>query len=168
MALKHSMTRFLSRLWKLFGPSTPPDAPATVVPQLPEQLGGDEFVGRFIFSARHLMKGAEAGRPKPQAFKPECFEGNWELSVCRNTGLSHGRLWEIAMTCRAPMEAIARADVGMDIVHSQQLMARYAAGDYPEHSVVIGWSPTGEKDANMMQMVALAAASYPSFPPKPQ
>jgi hypothetical protein len=166
------MTQCLNRLSKRFeAPSADTTTAATepvasILPQLPSELGRDEYTARFIFKERDLFKGGEvAGRPKPTAFKPECFEGNWELSVCRNTGLQQTRIWEIARTCREGMRAIARADVGMDIAEDQQLMGRMAVGAFPEHAVLVGWDPTGNKDAHMMQMVALANASHPSTPP---
>jgi hypothetical protein len=113
-----------------------------------------------VFQSRDLFKGgAQAGKPRPSAFRPELFQGNWELSVCRNTGVAEERIWEIGRTCRADKPAIARADVGMSAVHDTDLMARAAPGTYPEHAVVLGWPLAVEKNAHMMQMVALAAAA---------
>lgn len=117
------MMRCLDQLWKRSNHSTQPEAAESAFPQLPDELGRDEYAARFIFEPRHLMKGAQAGRPKPQAFKPECFEGNWELSVCRNTGLHDERIWAIGRTCRPHRPAIARADLGMTDVHAVGLIA---------------------------------------------
>lgn len=159
------MIQFLRRLWMRCAPSTPTEPEQSAFPALPDDLGKDEYIARFIFDKRHLTKGDNPGQPRPQAFKPEYYQGNWELSVCRNTGLAEGRIWEISRTCRPGMVALARADVGMSAVHETQLMARYAEGAYPEHAVVLGWPVSGEKDAQMMHMVALASASQGRFPP---
>jgi len=107
----------LSRWLKRSENSTPTEPPQSVLPGLPQEVGRDEYIARLIFHPRHLFKGERAGQPKPTAFKPELYEGTWELSVCRNTGLQEARIWEIGRTCRADMKAVARADVGMAAVH---------------------------------------------------
>lgn len=160
MGLKLLMTQFLSKLWTRSNPSTQLE-PESVLPELPEALGGDEYVARYIFHPRYIYKtGEQAGRVKPQGFKPECYQGNWETSVCRTTGVSHSRIWEISRICRAPAAALARADVGMDAVHSAELMAQSVPiPHYDEHAVILGWPVNHEKDAHMMLMVKLATAA---------
>lgn len=140
----------------------------SVLPALPDELGGDEYIARFVYRERDLFRGDKAGQPKWTAFRPDLWEGKLELSVCRNTGLLEERIWAIGRTCRTGMKAIARADVAMATVHEQELHARYALGTFPEHSVVLGWRTGDSKDAHMMQMTELASAASGLFaPPEP-
>lgn len=151
----------LNLLSRASNPSSPFESTQSILPALPVALEKDEYAARFIFDKRNFINnGSEKGRVRPQAFKPECYQGNWETSVCRNTGVSEHRIWEISRTCRADKKALGRADVGISAVHAAGLTARAAPMlNYDEHAVVVGWHLTGEKDANMMLMVQLAAAS---------
>lgn len=166
MGLKLFLMQCLRRLWKQSESSTHTEPQESISPSLPDEIGGDEYIARFVFDKRHLFKAERAGQPRPAAFKPELYEECWELSVCRNTGLQEARIWEIGRTCRPDKKALARADVGMAAVHDLKLVARYAPGSYPEHSVVLGWATSGDKDAHMMQMVELASAATGRLAPQ--
>lgn len=147
--------------WMPYRRSTARKIYAECSAQLPEMLGAHEEVARFVFEPRHLYKGDHAGRIKPMAFKPEPYDGTWELSVCRKEGITEERIWNIGGMCRSPKVAIARGDVRVVDVHAQDLFARAAPSTFPEHSVVLGWPPPDgeDKSAMMMRQTALARAA---------
>lgn len=160
------MKQFLQLFWKRSSHSIRTEqvaATESATPQLPPILGRDEYVARFIFDRRYIDKN---GKAKSQAFKPECYQGNWEASVCRNTGAGDDRIWEIARTCRPGQVGLARADVGMDAVHDAELMAKAAPGSFEEHAVILGWPVSSSKDAQMMRQVKLAMAASTLLAPR--
>jgi hypothetical protein len=111
-------------------------------------------------------KGENAGMPRPTAFKPELWEDQWELSVCRKTGLEDQRVWEIGQTCRKDKRPLlARADVGMGAVHETKLTAVAAPTVFPEHAVVLGWPSGTDKDARLAHQQHLAKAALVHLSP---
>lgn len=166
------MTRFLSRLWNPSNNSTPEQsdsqlAAEEVPTRLPDALGADEYVARFVFQERYIDK--KYGNVKWQGFMPELYQGVHETSVCRNTGVHDSRVWEISRTCRSDKQALARADVGVDIAHQAQLMAHAAPQpNYSEHAVILGWPSivNEDKSAQMLAAQTLAAGAHTAVAPK--
>ncbi|WP_232076930.1 hypothetical protein [Variovorax sp. PBL-E5] len=122
---------------------------------LPSTLSAHEIVARFIFEPRYVDK--RSGRVKWQGFSPEQYNGTFETSVCRNTGLEETRIWELSQTCRHPKQACARADVAVHNVHKAELMAHAAPiTDFDEHAVILGWDTGDDKSQRMMAATILA------------
>lgn len=164
------MTRFLNRLWRPSNSSTPeqPEPQLELAePLLPAALGADEYVARFVFSERHIDK--KFRNVKWQGFMPMLYEGNFETSVCRNTGIQESRVWELSRVCRHPMQALARADVGIVVAHEALLMAQAAPQpNYAEHAVILGWPPitNDDKSPQMMAATLLATSAQTISPPQ--
>lgn len=126
----------------------------TLKSNLPEALAGDEHVARFIFHPREI-----SATYKP--FMPEKGTGKYETSVCRKTNVSEERIWELAKTLRLPKVAIARADLGVAVIHESSLKANAAPEptiNYHEHSVIVGW-PLGEEEKAQHKEIAINLAA---------
>ena len=113
---------------------------------LPKVLSETEFVSRFCFKRQFYEK---TGNPKTEVFLPELYQEKYETSVCRKTNVSEERIWEISKIVERlrAKEVIGRADLGVSVVLEKGLTAEAAPENYPEHSIIIGWSLDEEETA---------------------
>ena len=124
---------------------------------LPKVLNVDECVTRFIFHRRDMSD----GKAKFNPFMPENGTGTHETSTCRKMNITEERIWEIAKTVRLPKVAIARADIGVAVIHKSKLQVQAAPEpelNYPEHAVIVGW-PMGEDVKAQHKEIAINLAA---------
>lgn len=135
-----------------------PEVLSTPLQSLPQVLTVDECVARFAFD-RDLFEGNS--KAKPKLFMPENGTGTYETSTCRKTNVTEERIWELARTVRFPKVAIARADLGVAVIHKSSLEAHAAPElelNYAEHSVIVGW-PLGEDEKAQHKEIAINLAT---------
>jgi hypothetical protein len=136
--------------------------------KLPELLTAGEYVARFSFHSRDLY--SDSKQAKPNLFMPENGIGVFETSVCRKTGVSEARIWELAKIVRRPKSPIARADLNVLVINENKLKAVAAPElelGYPEHAVIVGW-PEGEDEKALQKKLAIELANKATIIPLPE
>ena len=121
---------------------------------LPKTLSGTESVSRFCFKRDFH---GETGNPKTHVFLPELYQEKYETSVCRKTNLTEECIWEISKIVEKSRakEVVGRADLGVSVALEKRLIAEAEPGNYPEHSIIIGW-PAGEEETAKAKRKSIA------------
>lgn len=127
----------------------------------PAQVGDEEPLARYVFSADHVRKTDQS--VKPDAFIPH---PHLDLSVTRHLGLAEDQIWAHGKVVSAQRQRplIGRADVTAATFRREGLQPSSAPVTTNAHHVnVVGW-PVGKPAQKIIAQEVAARARYLPLP----